>query len=402
LATISKIGIVFSFDFLQLYGGSIQRLRADITALTALYDKVEVIFPTVGGKGALKEKGNELHASFWTYPNCQKLSFLPQKIRMLLSQYGQVLNPFFYLAFRKHFKDVQVIFAHSPSGFLSGYLAARRKVPVIYTAHNCEYRLIRQVSRNPLVHRITYALEKHACTRSLRILCVSDKDKKDIQSVYSLPPEKLIVVPNTVDVDFFYQTRKIFNGPEERKKLGIEKSAFVLIFTGRMDFRPNSEALHFVLEKLAISLEKSNRLFRLLVVGTQIPSWCLKNRSENIKFCSDVPDMRRFFAVADAAIVPLFSGGGTRIKILEAFAAMVPVISTATGCEGIECRDGEHLLVSETTAEDFVRKAALLAQDNALREKLVAGAYKLVMREYSTTTAGRRFAELIAEIEKAD
>jgi len=110
--------------------------------------------------------------------------------------------------------------------------------------------------------------------------------------------------------------------------------------------------------------------------------------------------MRRFLAVADIVIVPLNIGGGTRLKILESFAAGVPVISTAKGIEGIDVRDGQHALIAERTAQDFADKIMMLAADSDLRDKLTSSAYGLVVEKYSIAVAARRLHEVIEEAGK--
>ena len=67
----------------------------------------------------------------------------------------------------------------------------------------------------------------------------------------------------------------------------------------------------------------------------------------NIEVHANVPDVGVYFEQSSLLAVPLDSGGGTRLKILEAFAAGLPVVSTPVGCEGIDCRHGEHLWVAE-------------------------------------------------------
>ena len=116
-----------------------------------------------------------------------------------------------------------------------------------------------------------------------------------------------------------------------------------------------------------------------------------------VSFYSDVPDMRRFLSAADAVIVPLRFGSGTRLKILESFAAGVPVISTEKGAEGINCQDGYHLLIAQNSAHDFMNKIKLLAANKSLQQKLNDNAYNLVVQQYSISVASRCLTEAIAQ-----
>ncbi len=109
--------------------------------------------------------------------------------------------------------------------------------------------------------------------------------------------------------------------------------------------------------------------------------------------------MRRFLSVADAVIVPLSIGGGTRLKILESFAARVPVISTAKGADGIDCQDGCHILIAQNNANDFINKLKILAENESLQQKLIGNAYDLVMQKHSILVASRYLQETIGQVE---
>jgi glycosyltransferase involved in cell wall biosynthesis len=87
----------------------------------------------------------------------------------------------------------------------------------------------------------------------------------------------------------------------------------------------------------------------------------------------EVPDVLPELAAADVAVVPVRFGGGTRIKILEAFAYGVPVVSTTVGCEGLDVVDGEHLLVADTP-DSFAAACARILADAELRARLTENA----------------------------
>ncbi|MGE5233101.1 MAG: glycosyltransferase, partial [Acidobacteriota bacterium] len=101
------------------------------------------------------------------------------------------------------------------------------------------------------------------------------------------------------------------------------------------------------------------------------------------------------YAWASAAIVPLRAGGGTRIKILEAFAAGVPVLATAVGAEGIDAADGRELLLGDGP-EELAAACFRLHGDPDLHRRLVAAAGALVRERYSYEVVGRRIREVVA------
>jgi glycosyltransferase involved in cell wall biosynthesis len=225
---------------------------------------------------------------------------------------------------------------------------------------------------------------------------------KAMETTYGVPAAKLALLPNTVDVDFFSNAHALYDRVTERKALGIDASAFLLLFHGRMDYSPNLEALNFILKELMPALTELGSNIKLIIVGARIPKRYLGDKNEIISFYSDVPDMRRFLAVADAVIVPLSIGGGTRLKILESFAAKVPVISTAKGAEGIDCRDGYHILIAQRTTHDFINKLKLLAENENLSKKLVRNAFNLAVRKYSAPMVRKQLEKIISWCENIE
>jgi glycosyltransferase involved in cell wall biosynthesis len=101
-----------------------------------------------------------------------------------------------------------------------------------------------------------------------------------------------------------------------------------------------------------------------------------------------VPDARPFWINAAALAVPLLSGGGVRVKILEAMAMGVPVISTTIGCEGLAVRHEEHLLIADSP-QAFSRACARVLQDKELAQRLAKNARQLILERYDANIALR-------------
>jgi glycosyltransferase involved in cell wall biosynthesis len=103
----------------------------------------------------------------------------------------------------------------------------------------------------------------------------------------------------------------------------------------------------------------------------------------------EVPAVEPYYAQCAVSVVPLRAGGGTRLKILESMALGRPVVSTTVGCEGLEVRDGEHLLVADEP-RTLAAKVVALLQDGDLRCALAARARRLVERRYAWPILGER------------
>jgi glycosyltransferase involved in cell wall biosynthesis len=244
---------------------------------------------------------------------------------------------------------------------------------------------------------MVYFLEKYACRNACQILCVSEEDRNIFCSIYNIAKDKICLLPNTVDIEYYSKTKTIYNKLIEQRKIGIKDDSFVVLFSGRMDYRPNVDGLKFILTQLVPKIEEEHLKVQILIVGAQIPRWCWKFKNKVMLF-NNVPDMRRYFAIADAVVVPLNHGGGTRLKILESFAAGLPVISTKIGCEGINYKDGENLLTAQRSADDIIRKITLLREFPQLREQIIKNAFQLVVNKYSTKTATDILEKVLSKI----
>jgi glycosyltransferase involved in cell wall biosynthesis len=115
---------------------------------------------------------------------------------------------------------------------------------------------------------------------------------------------------------------------------------------------------------------------------------------ESVHFTGYLEDIRSWVGSSAVCVVPIRQGSGTRLKILEAMALGVPVVSTYKGAEGLDATDGQHLLLADDPAE-FAAKTAAILQDTALRERLVVQARQLVEQRYDWRAIGQQFVELV-------
>lgn len=125
-----------------------------------------------------------------------------------------------------------------------------------------------------------------------------------------------------------------------------ERSTFV--FLGALDWRPNLEGVRWFLERVWPGVRRAVPGARLLVGGSNPPAGVERSLSgEGVTVVGRVPDAQTFFASGAAMVVPLLSGGGMRVKILEAMSVGVPIVSTRLGATGIEARDGVEIRLAD-------------------------------------------------------
>ena len=117
-------------------------------------------------------------------------------------------------------------------------------------------------------------------------------------------------------------------------------------------------------------------------------------RDPLIQVTGTVPDIRPFLWGSQIAIVPLRIGGGTRLKIYEAMAAGVPVVSTSVGAEGLDVTHGVNILLADT-AEAFADACLLLLEQPDVRQRIAAAARELVASRFSWEKVTQRFEAIL-------
>jgi polysaccharide biosynthesis protein PslH len=188
------------------------------------------------------------------------------------------------------------------------------------------------------------------------------------------PATPVVVVPNGVDLDYFRASAAD----------GVPETA---VFNGLLDYRPNLDAAYFLVEEIWPLVKRQRPNARLTIVGRGMPSDLRRLRRDGVDVTGEVPDIRPYVRDAAVVLVPVRIGGGTRLKVVEALAAGKPIVSTSLGCEGVNVRNGEQLLVADT-ADAFASAVVRVFDDRALRRTMGDAGRALAEREYSWDLAG--------------
>ena len=266
---------------------------------------------------------------------------------------------------------VDIIQCEVPVNFLHAYkYKLKYKVPIVLTAHDIVFLQYKR-SRSPL-WPVIKAIETTCFKLADHVVAVSEYDKNIIAKYVS--PEKITVIPNGVDVELYRQQqpkmdlRKIYNvnGP-------------ILGFHGPLDYEPNREAAEIIIKSLVPRLNKVFGSYTVLLIGPNPP----EVTPPQVVCTGVVDDLPKYLRSLDAAIIPLASGSGTRLKILEYLASGIPIVASRIAAEGINVRNYEHLLFAEDFAEDFVTKVVEVIKEDSLRRKLSENGRKLVEKHYS-------------------
>lgn len=202
-----------------------------------------------------------------------------------------------------------------------------------------------------------------------RVYVCSDHDRQEIAREYGC--SNVVVIPNGVRIP-------------DATPAGHRDRPFTFLFIGSMGYYPNEDAaLFFCSEVLPRLRAKAWRPFRVQVVGT-CPSRRVLALSAHpeVAVTGAVPDLAEYYQDADVIVIPVRGGGGTRIKMLEAFSYRRPVVSTTLGAEGIDVHHGTHLLVADTPGE-FAEQCLGLMEGPEVGLELSERAFEFVRLNHS-------------------
>ncbi len=221
---------------------------------------------------------------------------------------------------------------------------------IIYDAHNAEYALQRRIARtdwlvparwhvalySAIQWRRLWRFEAEVCRSVDRVLAVSEPDAGHLRALPHKTP--ITVIPNAISAAL-YQPRLVI--PE-----ALLHPA--LVFTGKMDFRPNVDAALWFTRKVFPLIREEEPRAHFVIVGKN-PHHRLEvlQGHPGLTMTGFVPDVRPYIAAADVYVAPLRMGSGTRLKLLEAMALERPIVSTTLGAEGLYAEDGVHLLLAD-------------------------------------------------------
>jgi glycosyltransferase involved in cell wall biosynthesis len=169
-----------------------------------------------------------------------------------------------------------------------------------------------------------------------------------------------------------------------------------LVFVGSMDWLPNIDGVEYFLEEV-LPLIRSDRPDCSVAVVGRAPSQKLRALAESsgVKVTGTVPDVRPYLWGSKVSIVPLRIGGGTRLKIYEAMAAGIPVVSTSIGAEGLDVRHGENILLADEP-QSFADSCLTLLEREDERRRFASAGADLISARFSWQTVTNQFESVLA------
>jgi glycosyltransferase involved in cell wall biosynthesis len=276
--------------------------------------------------------------------------------------------------------------------YLSGYIPVIRRfssAKIALRSHNVEHEIWERIARGEhrLFHRLYYnilarrikTLEKRLIQNTDLLVPVSQRDEKILLSLANRPPSA-ITIPVGLSISS-YPYRK----PSKNKDI---------CFIGALDWSPNKEGLLWFIHTVLPSLIRKYPAISLHIAGRNgSDSFISKLSHPSIQFHGEVENTVEFLSSYSVMVVPILSGSGIRVKILEGMALGIPVVTTTLGAEGIPVTDGAQLLIADES-EQFAETLLQLLENRSLAEHLSSNARKMAEEKFDTFTVAAELANL--------
>jgi len=282
---------------------------------------------------------------------------------------------------------------------MTPYAEIAPHLPKIVIRHKVDYVHYREVARAR-----PWGLEKALDFIDAVKMCWYGKAKMPLYQAYvacseqdaelisrDAPDIPALVIPNGVDLSTFVP------GVDSRSERPV------LLYVGSMYYYPNIDAVEFFFETMYDTIHQVFPNVQVQIVGHKPPPEIQHlDHRDGVTVTGSVPDVRPYYEQADVFIVPLRLGGGTRLKIVEAMAMRIPVVSTTVGAEGLDISPGDNILIADEPQE-FVEKVKALLLNPDLRERIIEGGQALAQR-YGWRELTKPFADLaeavVQEVDK--
>lgn len=217
------------------------------------------------------------------------------------------------------------------------------------------------------------------------VTTVSEQEAKLIRQITGPRTPRLAVIPNGVD-------------SAACATFGYRPEADTLIYPGALSYSANFDAVDYFLRQIWPLIRARHPQARFRITGRVTDEQrAALPIAPGVEFTGYVNDIRDVIARHAVEVVPIREGGGTRLKILEALALGVPVVSTSKGAEGLELADGKHLLLADTPM-DFARATSRLLTDPPLARRLGEAGRQVVAARYDWRVIIPRLNDLLEEV----
>jgi glycosyltransferase involved in cell wall biosynthesis len=272
-------------------------------------------------------------------------------------------------------------------------------IPILLVEQTIEYKVYQHfVNKLPLpVRPFLYSdiiklkyWETYYWKKATVVGTVSEFDRQMIQTL--TPQISPVVIPNGAGDEMFVD-----------KVIDKDLSHPKLLFMGNFFWLQNVEAANFIINSLMPELKKRFRKIKIIIAGQNAKDKLTNTSDENLEIITigqeDEKLVKKLYYDSTLFIAPIYGPGGTRLKILAAMAAGLPIISTQVGVEGLAVENRKHVLVANTV-DDFIEQITVALNDKKLVDNMQKNAYKLVKDSYSWSAIAKKLEVVYRSIRK--
>ena len=279
--------------------------------------------------------------------------------------------------------------------FITPYINTIRKhskARIVLRAHNIEYLIWERVAKsckNPLkklyLRHLSKTLKNYevqALEKYDGIASITKKDAQDLRNMGSKTP--------VIDISFGINTEKF--------KVDNSKTEFPSLFhIGAMNWIPNEEGIKWFLENVWAKINNEFPELKFYLAGREMPRWLYNTKFPNVVVIGEVESASEFINLKSVMIVPLLSGSGIRIKIIEGMAMGKTIVSTSIGAEGINYDNGKNILIANT-AEEYLTAVRKCVEDKNFTEEIGKNARDLISHHHDNKKIIERLTKFYQDI----
>ncbi|MEA3504786.1 MAG: glycosyltransferase family 4 protein [Bacteroidota bacterium] len=261
--------------------------------------------------------------------------------------------------------------------FITPYIEEIRKysdAKIVLRAHNIEHLIwqrIADTTKNPLKRFYLTHLantlkeyELNAIKKFDGIAAITKNDGDFFKNINE----------NVIDIPFAIYT-------DEYDAEDVEPEFPSLFHIGAMNWMPNEEGIKWFLDEVWPQVNAKFPSLPLYLAGRNMPQWLTNSSYANVKVVGEVDSAMQFIKSKAIMIVPLLSGSGIRIKIIEGMTAARPIVSTTIGAEGIMCTHEKDIMLADTPQE-FAASIEKLVESKQFAEMIGENALHLLKRDH--------------------
>lgn len=279
--------------------------------------------------------------------------------------------------------------------FATPYINTIKKLSegkIVLRAHNVEHRIWERISVNTknlfkkrYIDLLAKRLKKYEISIFNQLDAICAMTEVDVNSFKKLGfNKKIIAIPTGYILDEAKVT------PQNIEELSVFHLA-------SMDWLPNTEGIDWFIKKVWTKVNLAVPNSKLYLAGREMPQRYYDLDIKSIKTIGPVKSAKEFFLSKNIMVVPILSGSGMRIKIIEGMAIGKVIISTTIGAEGINCTNNKNILIAES-ADEFSKAIIKCLQDKSFCKEISDNAKKLIFEEYSNESISERMIDFFNKL----